>query len=89
MPSLGDTRIIDFSVNCMKPPHTVRKMQIWLTFFPDGKWYPPGCGGCEEATANKECKDCMNALTLMFVNDPDLDVFEPITPDLKLLPKAE
>lgn len=74
-------RCVNFLVQCPLYPFSKWKMQIELVKTESG-WFPLPCNGCDMMGGDPKCEQCMAAVTLMFYNQPDIDVSQPICPKM-------
>ena len=80
MPKVGQTKFIDFKVNCLRDPYCERAMQMRFVFLDNMTWFPAPCNGCEWLSGDDKCIICTARLTTMFFDNPELDITKPITP---------
>lgn len=81
-----DRRGVDFIVNCPCPLFSFSRRKMSMEFVKqESGWFPLPCNGCDMLNGDPMCEMCCAALTLMFYHDPDMDVSEPISPDLSLV----
>lgn len=83
MPYEGQIKHKNLRVRCLRDPHTVREMQMRFIYTKEGTWFPAPCNGCEFLSGAKACYECAATLTSMFFENPDLPLFDPITPKLQ------
>ena len=75
----GQFRFLNFEVYCPRDPDTIRKMQL-SQMWSDERWLPRPCNGCEEFNGAEDCDKCILEITLMFIDNPDMDLYKPIIP---------
>lgn len=81
---LSDRRVVKFTVNC--PLYPFSKQTMWMEFVrQESGWLPLPCNGCDMMGGDPTCEKCRAALTLMFYKSPDLDVSNPISPQMSLV----
>ena len=72
-------KLIKFKVRCIRERPRINDMQIKLIYEDETGYIPyPTCQGCDELNGSEECDICTGKITLMFKNNPDLDVSRPL-----------
>lgn len=77
-----DSKTVKFVINC--PLYQFSKWKSEITLVKRGSgWFPLPCNGCDMLGGSSICEQCRAAITLMFYENPELDVSRPITPRFK------
>lgn len=81
---MSKVKYVNFEVVCPKSPWLKQKMQMRIFENKNGI-IPCPCSGCEMMDASEQCEKCKATITIMFVENPQIEIISPIIPDFSLL----
>ena len=73
---------VNFKVRCPRDRGEIRLMQMRFVEH-EGRLIPAPCNGCDELNGADVCSRCTAYFTQAFFEDPALDVFYPLVPNLQ------